>query len=220
MLGTSGRESKVLSNTVFASYMRRHHTSWHAFARQKGIAVRDSDIILVSGWVKTSDWALAAVISYGRLHDISFSAGVSGFASATFRVVSQLNAQASIEQRRGPSRTQHVEPEGADAKDQCVFLRYYKQKTRLLGSSKIVSLPLDLSGSDDGTEDGRKSDIQDNRMFGRSSVLSVQRFLGGGQSLDRSSGEVKEKDEEANMPASLSVEEVPIQTAVWSRFHK
>ena len=119
VLGASGTQCKVLRNAAFTSYMRRYHTSWHAFALRKRAAVQVSEIILVSGWVKTSDWALAAVVDYSRSHEILFQAGVESFASARFHAVFTSEGQMSMEQRCRPPRPLALQDN--PAKDQCLF---------------------------------------------------------------------------------------------------
>ena len=138
MLGESGTQSHTLRNWRFVQYMRQHHASWHEHAFQKGYAVLPTDIILVSGWVKTSKWALAAFSSQERSHDITFQANVGTFASAQFALSVQGDTLMPIEQRCGPSSASGI-AQTTPKKDQCLFLRYYKQKSRSPRHPKIVA---------------------------------------------------------------------------------
>ena len=142
VLGDFGSQSKAVSNWAFRRYMREHHAAWHAFATRRGFAVRAGGIVLVYGWVKTSEWAIAAFQNHGRAHDISFNAGLEPFAVARFGVSLEEDVQVSMEQRCGP---QHLGMPRAAAhsripapRDQCLFLRYYKLKKRLFRRPKIV----------------------------------------------------------------------------------
>lgn len=136
VLGDFGCQQKVLNNHSFRNYIRDNHSSWCTFAAGKGHVLEDSSIILVSGWVKTSEWALATVNNYGSSHSISFSATAGAYASSKFQFSTSNDVQMSVTQRCGPRRRQKATKtsDSADSEilpcDQCLFLRYYKLKSR------------------------------------------------------------------------------------------
>ncbi|EKM58725.1 uncharacterized protein PHACADRAFT_182971 [Phanerochaete carnosa HHB-10118-sp] len=67
-----------------------------------GYPVPPEAIILVSSWLKTTEWAVAAVSNYGKAHEFSFSACAGSYASAGFEVSKGTDVQMSVEQRSGP----------------------------------------------------------------------------------------------------------------------
>lgn len=155
IFGDYGKQQQILSCIEFYQYILRHHASWHAFATSKGHILSPSSIILVSGWLKTREWALATFASHGRAHEISFSASAGSYASANFDIASTRNVHMSVEQRAGPSqRARYASAEAGEETlpcDQCLFLRYYKMKTRILGRSKVLVQAdcKDMQGSSD-----------------------------------------------------------------------
>ncbi|KIP08045.1 hypothetical protein PHLGIDRAFT_127288 [Phlebiopsis gigantea 11061_1 CR5-6] len=142
VLGDFGSQSKAVSNWAFRQYMRKHHAAWHAFATRRGFAVRAGGIVLVYGWLKTSEWAIAAFQNQGRAHDISFQVGLESFAAAQFAVSLGEDVQVSMEQRCGPLRQGMPRTIASSRvsvpRDQCLFLRYYKLKKRLFRRPKVI----------------------------------------------------------------------------------
>ena len=115
-------------NSVIPSYIARNFKLWLSFALEKGYDIQEQDIIFVSGFVKVSEWAIAAFSTGGNYHEISFNGSFGAFASsAHFSASCRNDSTSTIHQRCGPSRP------GVDAtttKDQCLFLSYYKLKSR------------------------------------------------------------------------------------------
>ena len=143
LLGDYATLSQVSRNYLFPRYMQQNHASWLKFAISKGFAVQESDLILVYGCVKTSQWALAAFHNHGRSHKISFDARAGVFSAARFEMSAATSSAASIAERYGPQAMNRgigtSSAISSGEKDQCLFLRYYKFKTRLLMSPKIVT---------------------------------------------------------------------------------
>lgn len=121
-------------NAIFRDYTARNYIAWHAFARAQGLDVDPTDLLLVSGYVKTTAWILAAFTERGVTHSIYLSAQGVGGAEAE---VGSLR-QTSVIQRDGPKRHQIAGSPNAETRyqtsercDQCLFLRYYKAQHRL-----------------------------------------------------------------------------------------
>ena len=74
------------SCSAFQEYMREHHDSWHDFAVSLGHTLDPSEIVLVSGWLKTSSWALAVCTSYGHAHAVSIQSPLGSMAGVEFGV--------------------------------------------------------------------------------------------------------------------------------------
>lgn len=142
VLGDWGIMSHALKNSVFRPYMSKHHSSWHQFATSKGLAVEETDLVLISSFVKTSQWALAAFSSQKKSVEVSFNASIGPFASAQFGLSYGEGESGSIPQRRGPRmHTTGSEANSADSvapllPNQCLFIRYHKLKKK-----KLIRLP-------------------------------------------------------------------------------
>ena len=83
---------------------------------------------------------------------MSFSANAGSFAGARFGVSVQSESHVSLEQRSGPlvARDGRLETTPPSlTRNQCLFLKYYKHKSRLLLSPKVVAEahPQDARGS-------------------------------------------------------------------------
>lgn len=115
----------VHQNTAFPEYIRQHHSSWCDLAQAIGLALRPEDIILVRGWLKTSEWAIAAVLSEGHAH--TFSIGVDtglSLAQAHLDIGTSTEVDVPAIHRSGPIDATERR------RNQCLFLRYYKVKYR------------------------------------------------------------------------------------------
>ncbi|KIP05418.1 hypothetical protein PHLGIDRAFT_14562 [Phlebiopsis gigantea 11061_1 CR5-6] len=119
------------------------------------------DLILVSGWTKTSQWALAACTNFGRAHEVTLDASFGAVAGAKFEVKLRQDVEMSVDQRSGPSR---VGKDGDEAlpRDQCLFLRYYKMKRTKFGVKKIVA----------GSGPRRQSSYDDTQKRSHTGVLA------------------------------------------------
>lgn len=139
VLGDHATRSLVLQScTAFQQYMHQHHGAWHAFAAALGHTLDPSEIVLVSGWLKTSSWALAACTSCGRAHEVSIQAPLGSVAGVEFSIQVAENAASSFEQRSGPER-EWLSKDGKFLRDQCLFLRYFKMKRRIFLGKRLVA---------------------------------------------------------------------------------
>ncbi|EKM58726.1 uncharacterized protein PHACADRAFT_182972 [Phanerochaete carnosa HHB-10118-sp] len=164
ILGDFGHQEGHRSNRRFRDYIAKHHSSWYEFAVEQDYLVPPEAIILVSGWLKTTEWAVAAVSNYGKAHDFSFTASAGSYASANFEISGGTDVEMSVEQRSGPvfgNEDQPATPDPSDATldpqaprgsparrpkppcNQCMFVRYYKHKSRALGMRPRVNVKAD-----------------------------------------------------------------------------
>lgn len=148
--GDHGALRVVRPNNIFFEYVRKHHRSWYDLAQTIGLAVRPDDLILVSGWLKTTDWVVATVLTEERSRGFSLSIdSVSSPVQASFNIERATHRSFSAHQRRGPNRV------AERRHNQCLFIRYYKAKYRVPHMSwlgmKIVAAaePQDLREEDD-----------------------------------------------------------------------
>lgn len=142
LLGNFGRQKRFVSNYAFRDYIQRNHSLWCDFAKNKGYLLQPSSIVLISGWLKTSEWALATFSNPGRSHSISFCANAGSYASANFNFSTEENVQMSVDKRAGPPKpaSNHLST-SSTPNDQSLFIRYYKMKSFPLGISRVVTHP-------------------------------------------------------------------------------
>ncbi|KAF7797953.1 hypothetical protein EIP86_009160 [Pleurotus ostreatoroseus] len=142
------RGACVVQNKFFPNYMKEHHRNWATFAEQQlGLTHQPEDLVLVRGWVKTSEWAVAAFKSKGRASGATISASFTPALSAGFEFKVSERQSMMAASNRGPKgvRSSPTTPNSSDAnlstapQDQCIFLRYYKIRYRRFLSTKIVA---------------------------------------------------------------------------------
>ena len=126
-------------------YIRDHISSWCTFANEKlEIGLEEKDIIFVSGYTKTSVWAEAAFNHSSSSGELVIAGGVPS-ASGEFRVSMSRGVDASVFSRTGPlDRASMWEKDPRSAllesydSDQCIFLNYYKMKSRAWWRSTVM----------------------------------------------------------------------------------
>lgn len=146
VLGSWAKQELFHRNVRFRDYMYRHHASWYALVRAKGLDIRRDDIIFVSGCVKAAQWAITVFGDAGAAHAFAFSAPGGSVVASKFEFATETQTTASAAQRAGPVRAS-VGGKGVrqeeGPKDQCLFLRYYKVKYRpMLSTPSVVEEPL------------------------------------------------------------------------------
>ncbi|KAI0642071.1 hypothetical protein C8Q79DRAFT_918179 [Trametes meyenii] len=140
VLRRGGHRRQLSRYADISTYILKNHASWCTFARDTlRLDVKDEDVIFVNGWVKTAEWALAAATHNARHSEIEFSGDFGTLARAAFAFNMSRERSMSIEHRSGPLREDGVQmvDEQSPCFDQCVFLRYYKLKRRLLAPKQL-----------------------------------------------------------------------------------
>ena len=142
VLQSHGHSETVFSNRKLKIYMVRQHEQWCAYLRDVlGQDISSGEVVLISGWVKTSaDWAAAAFSNFVSKHHAAIQAQASQFVGfELFR--SRMRAQSGpkmhrqgVKYPRGKGRTL-AELE----RDQSIFLQRYKLKRRLVILKTIVA---------------------------------------------------------------------------------
>lgn len=181
ILKAPASQEVVHPNRAFRDYMRRYHDSWCNFAGARGLEIQPDHIILVRGWVKTTDWAVAAFTDSGKNHEVNFDVQAGPFAKASFAVSYSSEISMSVEHRMGPVRQVKEPGWCADGEspgirqDQCVFLSYYEMRTRGFWAKKIraAAEPLDdfdekppdcdTSSDSDSERTSDDSDVEEDR---------------------------------------------------------
>lgn len=154
-------------------FIKRNYDLWHQYAVGEGfIPEKDIVIAFINGHVRTSgDWEVAAFQNRGSMYAMGVEAqapgvgGVVASASTEHHIRSPVGhrsgpliASSSIEQAGGPESS--TTSDSRLAKDQTVFLKYYRVKRIIFGIKRILAAagPDDIDG--DRTGDGEEIIIQ------------------------------------------------------------
>ncbi|CCM05272.1 uncharacterized protein FIBRA_07484 [Fibroporia radiculosa] len=91
-----------------ANYMSRNLQSWHDFATSETVDVDIAleDIMFVRGWVKTTQWAVAAITHEGRAAKLSIDGNFAGIAGAGISVEMARATSRHYAFRSGPPEAQ------------------------------------------------------------------------------------------------------------------
>lgn len=141
VLRKPGHKMYLDCKVIIVQYMRKHLASWSAFANERlGIGLEEEDFIFVSGHMKTPVWAEAAFNSHSATGELVISGGVAS-ASGGFQVKMERAVNASVSSRTGPLERASVWKDDSaipEIFDQCIFLNYYKMKTRRWRAPKVI----------------------------------------------------------------------------------
>ena len=131
---------------ALARYMLQNYTAWLIFARQildHDIQLRD--LVLVSGYDLTADWATATFADRSKDSSITFQVGSPYLGSVEVNMWGEWSTSAQISHRCGPQpltpprHTVHCDNEHEDHVphaikpplfDQCIFIRSFRVKER------------------------------------------------------------------------------------------
>ncbi|GJE99325.1 WD40 repeat domain-containing protein [Phanerochaete sordida] len=143
-LQSRAHAEETLSNKFLKAYAVRHFLKWHAYASEVlGFEVKPEDIILVTGWTKTTqDWA-ATAFGHDEQASISlgFGAGVGSLAAVDAGGSVERTAKTSALQRQGRTYSPDSQNVGAAStgSDQCVFVKGVRVKKRTILPPKILA---------------------------------------------------------------------------------
>ncbi|GJE89749.1 hypothetical protein PsYK624_058550 [Phanerochaete sordida] len=204
VLGSHGHQEWYLPNSKFLEYIVKHHASWHDFAVEKTHLISSDSLVLVSGWLKASEWALATFSNQSRAHAFSLNADAGSIASARFTASSGTQVHMPIHQRCGPVRP--VKPSGPLPCDQCLFVRYYKIRRRAFIYESLLGVKV--------VESEDAADMHDTSRGQSHSGLRRSRALNAMGSRSKSISEMSARkgglsDALAKDMAELEVEEMP-----------
>ena len=124
-------ERKAMLNTLLIrQYMREHIASWSQFANNRlGLGLEADKIIFVSGFVKASEWALAAFQSSREGCELTLDGSPLAQADSAQWHASMNGPNTAVYVRVGPR--ERINSDTYDApRDQCVFINYFKMKRR------------------------------------------------------------------------------------------
>lgn len=136
VLQEDGAREALHPSKDLIQYIVCNHESWHRFAQDVfRLDIRESNILFVSGCIKTGAWALAAATHRAREGELVFGGTFGTLGQATFSVSAEEQITMSVEHRCGPKS---LKGDAEDKRDQCVFLHYYKVKRRRVLGPKVI----------------------------------------------------------------------------------
>ena len=137
---TSAFQKYVADNKIMIEYMKDHRQSWYDLATRRGLRIpHKDDIVLISGFVKTAAW----ILGYVSDRDAQMAEfKIKGFPGNDPEMLMTCDNKTGIV-RSGPSsnsaRQAYIPNRVNSVPDQCMFLSFYKAKSRFLRPSKIVA---------------------------------------------------------------------------------
>lgn len=105
ILGDVAYRQDALDKRRFAEYIVRRHRSWLAFANKLGRDLSLTDLILVTGCDRTSEWACAAWSEKTKSARLSFIAGIPGVAQGNLSLWGRWESSHSLDKNVGPYRS-------------------------------------------------------------------------------------------------------------------
>ncbi|KAF7797950.1 hypothetical protein EIP86_009157 [Pleurotus ostreatoroseus] len=136
-LKESAERGYFVPNDKIRQYMLKHHHSWFIFAKAMALNLSLEDIIFVRGFIKASDWAVAAWKAKDQDADIEGSFRYDPDTGFDFQFSKQERIVHACRWSSGSD--QFSTTPTSRPKNQCLFLQYYKVKHRFFGADKIVA---------------------------------------------------------------------------------
>lgn len=105
VIQTHGVQTKVIhqARDLLATYILKYRDSWHTFSEKLHLTLTKSDLIMISGFIKTTNWALGAF----ERREVEFSFDVSGDIGPAARAGISLSIEhasnSSVQPRVGPT---------------------------------------------------------------------------------------------------------------------
>lgn len=127
-------QAELHPDPALASYIMQNHKSWLDHATETlGVDVREEDVVMVRGWTKAREWNSAAFFE-GQAARLAFGGGPGSLAQAAFALDVPPGGCMSGQwaQRAAPHAAPRAHP------DQCVFIQYYKLKSRPPAVSGVI----------------------------------------------------------------------------------
>ncbi|KAI0924374.1 hypothetical protein AcW2_005269 [Taiwanofungus camphoratus] len=127
-------QAELHPDPALTSYIMRNHKSWLDHATETlGVDVREEDVVMVRGWTKAREWNSAAFFE-GQAARLAFGGGPGSLAQAAFALDVPPGGCMSGQwaQRAAPPAAPRAHL------DQCVFIQYYKLKSRPPAVSGVI----------------------------------------------------------------------------------
>lgn len=126
-------------NTLIKLYIAQYYDSWCKFAQALHWDLHNPELegpVFIDGWVRSSDWKVAAWIGSHNRHEFVLRAAI-GQLGAAFSFSEMNSTYSELQSRSGPRRSPSLVP-GTPRRDQSVFLSYYKVNRRQLLPNEVM----------------------------------------------------------------------------------
>ncbi|PCH38648.1 hypothetical protein WOLCODRAFT_97469 [Wolfiporia cocos MD-104 SS10] len=179
------------SSRGIKDYIRRNANEWYRIlAKHVDLDFRRSDLIFVTGWIKTSDWLIAACTHGARTSQVSVSPldGRNSKVGMSVTFYRQEGMACGWQHRASSHSRNEIRASGSNGgqsdsstSDQCVFIQYHKIKRRGILASLLPKLkanaqsrdPDDQSRGDGRTDDCMASGCDEGSLDSRAAGTST-----------------------------------------------
>ncbi|EKM58806.1 uncharacterized protein PHACADRAFT_86413 [Phanerochaete carnosa HHB-10118-sp] len=142
-LKSEAHAETLFENQVLENYIVRNHDTWYTYATGVlGHRLKQENLVVICGWVKTeADWAAAAFSNISSSSHVSVEGNAGGVAGMELGGSHSKSVTGPRMQRQGrhylpdASHPCPVEP----TRDQCMFVKRYGVRKRLWIFKKIVA---------------------------------------------------------------------------------
>ncbi|KAJ3535821.1 hypothetical protein NM688_g6924 [Phlebia brevispora] len=139
-LSRPASRKSILESATLETYIAWNHRGWHTFVtQQRGLKCGPSDLICLSGWVKTSEWTVAACLKDDRGSSCSIQGQITPSATMGCNVSVTESKEMSVIYHSGPDRLGAFSTSmTAEAADQTIFIEFYKVRYRRFVAPKVL----------------------------------------------------------------------------------
>ncbi|KIP05413.1 hypothetical protein PHLGIDRAFT_119848 [Phlebiopsis gigantea 11061_1 CR5-6] len=130
---------KTIAHTTIRNYIHTNYASWVALAAARGLDLSNEGIVFISGWMKTSRWALAT-FSKTDHEPVELHVTPQMTMGEIFTFPGAESTSMSVDQRWGPAEDRDAQSLERP-QNQTLFIQYYKCKTRNITTPPISSSP-------------------------------------------------------------------------------
>ncbi|KAK7693524.1 hypothetical protein QCA50_003093 [Cerrena zonata] len=131
-----GSQEKILPSRDFKQYIKCHYRNWEKYLNDIGSESHWSNLVLVTGTIRTSAWVLASFMGDAEEYECSFNVPIANLGSIGVGAGLQMSTTSSPVVRAGSSNNQQPGSAGA-VRDQTVFIHYLRAKPRPVFGFKI-----------------------------------------------------------------------------------
>ncbi|KAK7676643.1 hypothetical protein QCA50_020386 [Cerrena zonata] len=149
-----GSQEKILNSQKFDQYIKCHYKNWEKYLAEIGTKSKWSDLVLITGTIKTSAWVLASATGSSEDYEFSFNVPVANLGSLGIGAGLQVSTTSSTIVRMGPQSFDSINAGKNAERNQTVFIHYMKGKPR----SMIPGLKIAAQGV---IQSSRSSDSED-----------------------------------------------------------
>lgn len=122
-LKSTAIHERVTNDSDYRLLLATKQTEWHEYARSSRHDIKETDLVLAIGWVKTQKWAVGSWDGVQRERGTVLGGGFDGVIKAGLSWLRSTYVVTGMQQREGPEVPQ-------EESTQTVFVRRLKAKSR------------------------------------------------------------------------------------------